>query len=73
MRRWEEVLDSLHREGWGYGYAKCLDVESGSEVYLVNISRNGERLTTVKPTLEEAVHAVSQLLAAKTSVELEAG
>ncbi len=65
MKSWEQVLESLYRQGWGYGYAKCLDAESGAEVYLVNISRGGERLTTVSPTLEEAVRAMSRLAAAR--------
>ncbi len=62
---WEDVLESLHRQGWGYGYAKCLDAESGAEVYLVNLSRGDDRVTTVRPTLEEAVVASSRLAAAK--------
>jgi hypothetical protein len=65
MKRWEAVLESLHRQGWGYGYAKCLDAESGAEVYLVNLSRGDEKLTTVRPTLEEAVSTLSRLAAAR--------
>jgi phosphoribosyl-dephospho-CoA transferase len=65
MQSWEAVLESLHRQGWGYGYAKCLDAESGAEVYLVNISRGAEKLTTVRATLEEAVSALSRLAAAR--------
>lgn len=65
MGNWEEVLESLRRQGWGYGYAKCLDAESGDQVYLVNISRGSERLTTVRPTLDEAVETLSHLVAAR--------
>jgi hypothetical protein len=67
MKSWEKVLESLYRQGWGYGYAKCLDVESGAEVYLVNLSRGEERLTTVRSTLEEAVRAMSRLAAVSSA------
>ena len=63
MGNWEDVLESLHKQGWSYGYAKCLDAQGCAQVYLVNISRNGERLTMVGPTLEDAVTHLKRLAA----------
>lgn len=56
------TLEALRRQGWGYGYGKCLDNETGHEIYLVNLRRGDQRLTILKPTIEEAVITISQLL-----------
>lgn len=58
---WEQTLETLRREGWGYGYGKCLDAETGSELYLVNLRRGDKRLSIFKPTIEEAVTIISRM------------
>lgn len=58
---WEMTLESLRQLGWGYGYGKCLDSQTGSEIYLVNLRRGDKRLTILKPTIEEAVTTISRL------------
>ena len=58
---WEQTLETLRRAGWGYGYGKCLDAATGSEIYLVNLRRGDKRLTIFKPTIEEAVTIISRL------------
>jgi hypothetical protein len=55
------ILESLRRQGWGYGYGKCRDRETGGDFYLVNLRRGDKRLTILKPTIEEAVTTISQL------------
>lgn len=62
VRDWETTLESLRREGWGYGYGKCRDTESGSEIYLVTLGRGDRRLCMEKPTMEEAVTAIRRLV-----------
>lgn len=62
MQDWELALESLLRQGWGYGYGKCHDSETGREIYLVNLGRGNKRLSIFKPTLEEAVIAVRALV-----------
>ena len=62
MLNWEMTLETLRRQGWGYGYGKCLDTETGHEIYLVNLRRGDQQLTILKPTIEEAVITISQLV-----------
>ena len=62
MRNWEKTLEALRQQGWGYGYGKCLDTAAGHAIYLVNLRRGDQRLTILKPTIEEAVITISQLL-----------
>ena len=61
MLEWEMTLESLRRQGWGYGYGKCHDRKTGSEIYLVNLRRGERRLSILKPTIEEAVTAINRL------------
>ncbi len=56
------TLESLRRQGWSYGYGKCYDSETGGEIFLVNLGRGPRRLSIEKPSLEEAVTAISQLV-----------
>ncbi len=55
------TLETLRRQGWGYGYGKCLDSNTGHEIYLVNLRRGDKRLTILKPTIEEAVTTINRL------------
>ncbi len=61
MLNWEVTLESLRRQGWGYGYGKCHDGETGSEIYLVNLRRGDKRLSILKPTIEEAVTTINRM------------
>lgn len=61
MREWEKSLASLNREGWSYAYIKCIDLEKGTDIYYVSIRRGKENLTSLGPTIEDAVHALSRL------------
>ena len=61
MRNWEKTLEALRQQGWGYGYGKCLDTAAGHAIYLVNLRRGDQRLTILKPSIEEAVHTISRL------------
>ncbi len=61
MLDWERSLELLRRQGWGYGYGKCLDQKTGGEIYLVNLGRGNRRLSIIKPTIEEAVRTISRL------------
>lgn len=61
MLDWEMALESLRRQGWGYGYGKCPDPETGRAIYLVSLGRGNKRLSIFKPTIEEAVIAISSL------------
>ncbi|MCL4504300.1 MAG: hypothetical protein M1438_20945 [Deltaproteobacteria bacterium] len=61
MLNWEMTLETLRRQGWGYGYGKCMDATTGHEIYLVNLRRGDKRLTILKPTIEEAVTTISRL------------
>ncbi len=58
---WESTLESLRRQGWGYGYGKAFDKETGGVTYLVNLGRGGRRLSISRSTIEEAVTAISRL------------
>ncbi len=58
---WETILESLRQQGWGYGYGKCHDRTTGSDIYLVNLRRGSRKLSMVKPSIEEAVTAISRL------------
>lgn len=69
MMDWEKTLDFLYKQGWGYGYAKCIDAETGSEVYLVNINRGEDELTSVKSTIDEAVKTLSRLVEELTGLK----
>jgi hypothetical protein len=61
MLNWERTLEILRRQGWGYGYGKYLDKETGGEFYLVNLGRGDQRLSIIKPTIEEAVRTISRI------------
>ncbi len=61
MIDWETTLESLRRQGWSYGYGKCPDLKTGRVIYLVNLRRGNKRLSVFKPTIEEAVIAISSL------------
>lgn len=61
MQDWEMALESLRRQGWGYGYGKCHNPETGRAIYLVNLGRGNKRLSIFKPTIEEAVVAINSL------------
>jgi hypothetical protein len=61
MLEWEITLESLRRKGWGYGYGKFSDPTTGGAIYLVNLGRENKRLSIIKPTIEEAVIAISSL------------
>jgi hypothetical protein len=58
---WERTLEVLRRQGWGYGFGKCHDTETGSPFFLVNLSRGDRHLSILRPTLEEAVRAINRL------------
>ena len=61
MLDWERTLESLRLHGWGCGYGKCQDTQTGTDIYLVNLSRGGTRLSIRKPSIEEAVTVISRL------------
>ncbi|OGP71941.1 MAG: hypothetical protein A2Z73_07220 [Deltaproteobacteria bacterium RBG_13_60_28] len=61
MTDWEEMLEFLNREGWSYAYIKCIDLEKGTDTYYVSLRRGEEKLTSLRPTMEEAVRALSRL------------
>ena len=42
MLDWEQTLETLRRRGWGYGYGRCYDAQTGEDIYLVNLSRGKE-------------------------------
>jgi hypothetical protein len=52
---WETDLDALKSDGWSYGYVKVKDQDTGRELWLVDISRNGARYSVKAPTIEDAV------------------
>ncbi len=45
MLDWERTLETLRLRGWGYGYGKCQDTQTGMDIYLVNLSRGEMRLS----------------------------
>ena len=61
MLDWERTLEILRRQGWGYGYGKCHDAQTGEDIYLVNLSRGDTSLSIRKPSIEEAVTVISRL------------
>jgi hypothetical protein len=61
MKEWENTLELLRQRGWDYGYVKCLDTETGGEIYSVNLGRKTKRLSVIKGTIEEAVTTISRL------------
>lgn len=61
MADWEKALEYLRGQGWGYGYGRCDDPETGRAIYMVNLGRENKRLSIFKPTIEEAVIAISRL------------
>ncbi len=65
MEDWEQTLELLLRRGWGYGFAKCLDGETGEAVYLVNLGRGTRRLSVTGSSLHDAVIAISRLAEAE--------
>jgi hypothetical protein len=65
MQDWERTLALLRDKGWSYAYVKCVDLEKGTDTFYVSIRRGEESLTTLRPTLEEAVFSLSRLAEAK--------
>ena len=61
MMEWEKSLASLSGAGWSYAYVKCIDLEAGTDIFYVSIRRGDQKLTTLKPTIEEAVQTLSRL------------
>jgi len=61
MQSWEEILEFLGKNGWSYAYVKCIDLEKGTDTYYVSIKRGEQQLTTLRPSLEEAVKNLSLL------------
>ncbi len=61
VMNWELTLESLRQQGWAYGYGKCQDAKTGNAIYLVNLRRGPTRLSIFKPSIEEAVTAVSRM------------
>lgn len=59
MQDWEKILESLGNQGWSYAYVKCIDLEKGTDTYYVSIRRGKQRLTSLRPSLEEAVRTLS--------------
>jgi len=55
-------LEFLGKNGWSYAYVKCIDLEKGADTYYVSIRRGEQRLTSLRPTLSEAVNALSHLV-----------
>ena len=61
MQDWERTLALLREKGWSWAYVKCIDVEAGTDTFYVSIRRGEESLTSLRPSLAEAVHSLSQL------------
>jgi hypothetical protein len=61
MQDWEQTLEFLGKNGWSYAYVKCIDLEKGTDAYYVSIRRGEQRLISLRPTLAEAVRALSHL------------
>lgn len=61
MQDWEKTLEFLGKNGWSYAYVKCIDLEKGTDTYYVSIRRGEQRLTSLRPSLAEAVSALSLL------------
>lgn len=67
MENWERTLAHLGEQGWSYAYIKCVDLEAGADAFYASIRRGEERLTSLKPTLEEAVQVLSRLAESKAA------
>lgn len=61
MQDWERTLALLREKGWSYAYVKCVDLEAGTDTFYASIRRGDQNLTSLRPTLEEAVQALNQL------------
>jgi hypothetical protein len=61
MQDWERTLALLREKGWSWAYVKCIDLEMGTDTFYVSIRRGEENLTSLRPSLEEAVRTLSQL------------
>ena len=61
MQDWEKTLEFLGKNGWSYAYVKCIDLEKGTNTYYVSIRRGEQRLISLRPSLAEAVGAISRL------------
>ncbi len=59
---WDKTLELLRRDGWELACAKCIDLETKKEFFLVSINRGDEKLLKLFPTLEEAAVKLSQFL-----------
>ena len=59
---WEKTMDLLHRQGWEFACAKCIDLETHEELFLVSVNRGGENLTRLFPSLEEAALILNSVL-----------
>jgi len=60
---WEKTIELLGRQGWEFACAKCIDLETQEEFFLVSINRAEEKLTRLFPTLEEAAMTLNRVLA----------
>lgn len=65
MQDWERTLALLGEQGWNYAYVKCIDLEAGTDAFYVSIRRGDQNLTSLRPSLAEAVHALGQLAASQ--------
>ncbi|MDD2901082.1 MAG: hypothetical protein PHU44_01455 [Syntrophales bacterium] len=62
MQDWERTLALLCEQGWNYAYVKCIDLEAGTDAFYVSIRRGDQNLTSLRPSMEEAVRTLSQLV-----------
>ncbi len=70
MEDWDQTLELWRRRGWGYGYGKCLDAETGESLYLVNLGRGRQRLSVTGSSLQDAVIAITRLAEAEDGAVL---
>ena len=64
MPDWEKTLALLDQQGWEYTGAKCIDLETGRDCYLVSVTRGEANLTSLWPDLAEAAKALQNLVQA---------
>jgi hypothetical protein len=65
---WEKTLELMHRQGWEFACAKCIDLETKAEIYLVSVNRGHEGLTSLFSTLEEAAMTLNRFLVPVPSI-----
>lgn len=61
MQDWEKTLALLVEQGWHYAYIKCIDLEEGTDNFYVSIRRGNQNLTSLRPSLAEAVRVLGHL------------